>query len=260
MFAEDAVIRRVNREAILLAGGGRALLMQLSHPLVAAGVRDHSNFQADPYPRLWRTLEATYTIVFGADAQAHAVAAHLTRVHDSVTGPGYRANDLELLLWVHATLIDTSLDIYERIYGPLPPAEAARYYHESTAMAELLGVPRPAQPPDIEAFRRYVATTVDHLQVTPAARNLARSVLHPPVPRPASPLAALQRLLTAGLLPSRLRGQYHLRWSRAHGAAFAATVAAARLTYPRLPGAVRHAPAWFMTAPAFEAGAPLPPQ
>jgi len=254
VFPGDAVIRRVNREAILLAGGGRALLMQLAHPLVARGVHEHSNFEADPYPRLWRTLEATYTVVFGTDAQARAVARHLERLHDRVTGPGYRANDPELLLWVHATLIDTSLEIYERVYGPLPLDEAARYYDDSTCMAELLGVPRAMQPPDLAGFRRYVADTVAALEVTPTALALSRSILHPPLPRLAYPVAALQRLVTTGLLPSTLRGQYRLPWSPMRAAAFGASVAATRAVYPRLPAGLRGAPAWFMVAPWWSAG------
>src|SRR5437764_11243732 len=103
LFPRDAVIRRVNGEGVLLLGGGRALLMQLAHPSVAAGVADHSDFRRDPMSRLQRTLDATNTIVFGSEEQARQTAAAIQRVHDTVTGPGYRANDPDLLLWVHAT-------------------------------------------------------------------------------------------------------------------------------------------------------------
>ena len=115
MFAADAVIRRVDGEGVLLLGGGRALLMQLAHPAVAAGVSDHSDFRDDPFVRLRRTLDASYAIVFGEADEAAEVAAAVRAVHATVTGPGYRADDPALLLWVHATLVDTALRIYERL-------------------------------------------------------------------------------------------------------------------------------------------------
>ena len=154
---------------------------------------------------------------------------------------------------MHATLIDTSLAIHDLVFGPLAPVEAARYHRETTRMAELLGVPLACQPPDLPAFRRYVAETTASLEVTPTALRLAEAVLHPPLPRAAAPVAALQRLVTAGLLPPSLRRQYGLRWTPAHSAAFAALTASARIAYPRLPGSLRHAPAWFMVAPTFRA-------
>src|SRR5947199_9427731 len=109
LFPEDAVIRRVDGEGVLLLGGGRALLMQLAHPQVAAGVADHSGFASDPFGRLRRTLEATYTIVFGSEEEADLVARQLWAVHERVTGPGYHANEPELLLWVTANLIETAM-------------------------------------------------------------------------------------------------------------------------------------------------------
>ena len=93
LFPRGSVIRRVDGEAVLLLGGGRALLMQIAHPKVAAGVADHSGFAEDPFGRLQRTLEATYTIVFGTEEQADLVARQLWAVHEHVTGPGYPAND-----------------------------------------------------------------------------------------------------------------------------------------------------------------------
>ena len=92
-FAADAVIRRVDAEGSILLGGGRALLLQLAHPKVAAGVAEHSDFEGDPLRRLRGTLEATYTIVFGTDEAAAEVADRVQRIHAHVTGPGYEAND-----------------------------------------------------------------------------------------------------------------------------------------------------------------------
>src|SRR2546429_319415 len=118
-FPPDAVVRRVDGEAVLLLGGGRALLMQLAHPMVARGVAEHSQFEADPFSRLQRTLDAVTTIVFGTEDEARQVAAVVGAVHERVFGDGYRANDPDLLMWVHATLIDTALRVHARFLRPL---------------------------------------------------------------------------------------------------------------------------------------------
>ena len=109
MFPPGAVIRRVNEEPAILFGAGRALLLQLAHPHVAAGVDQHSDFQHNPFKRLRGTLEAVYAMVYGPRELAEGVGRRIRWVHDHVTGPGYRANDPENLLWVHATLLDSAL-------------------------------------------------------------------------------------------------------------------------------------------------------
>ena len=219
--------------------------MQLAHPLVARGVADHSGFEADPFARLQRTLDASYTIVFGSEEAARRVARRIHNVHRRVTGDGYEANDPELLLWVHSTLVDTALRIHSRFLGPLPRHEAEAYYLQSTRVAELLGVPLECQPADLEAFRRYVRHQVATLQVSDEARTLARSVLHPKVPLGAvmgQPISLVARNLTAGLLPAPLRTAYGLSWDPARQAAFAAACLAARQLLPRVPGRLRRAP------------------
>ena len=242
LFPADAIVRRVDAEGVLLLGGGRALLMQLAHPDVAAGVADHSDFSSDPFARLRRTLDATFTIVFGTVAQAEATAAALRSVHDRVVGPGYAANDPELLLWVHATLIDTALRIHNRFLRPLRPDEAERYYDESMTIAEVIGIPRSAQPPDLTAFRAYVRDMVGSLEVTDTARRLADAVLHPRLPWLAEPGLALARELTTGLLPRRLREQFGLGWDRNRKTALLLAAAASRQVLPRVPSFVRRAP------------------
>jgi uncharacterized protein (DUF2236 family) len=233
------VIRRVDGESVLLLGGGRALLMQLAHPLVADAVAEHSGFQSDPFARLQRTLEATFIIVFGTVEEAHEAAAGVRAVHDRVVGRGYRADDPELLLWVHATLVDTALRVHKRFLQPLRPADAERYYQESTVVAELLGVPRDVQPPDLDSFRAYVRRCVATLTVSDTARRLAHDVLHPRLPWVVEPAAELGRQLTAGLLPPPLRLQYGLSWDGHRERALLLASVGSRLVLPRVPGVVR---------------------
>jgi uncharacterized protein (DUF2236 family) len=239
LFADDSVIRRVDRETVLLLGGGRALLMQLAHPLVAQGVADHSGFQSNPWSRLQRTLEASYTIVFGSTAAAEQTAAQVQAVHRRVVGPGYSANDPSLLLWVHATLVDTAMRVYRRFVGPLSAGEAAAYYEESKTVAALLGCPVDAQPDTLDDFRAYVREMVATLEVGDTARGLARSILHPRAPLVVSPAFALGRELTVGLLPRPLREGYGLRWDARRQAALLAAGLSSRAVLPRLPGFLR---------------------
>jgi uncharacterized protein (DUF2236 family) len=239
MFERGDVIRRVDGEAVLLLGGPRAVLMQLAHPSVAAGVADHSDFRNDTFGRLRRTLEVTTTMVFGTEAQATQAAAALRAVHDRVTGDGYRANDPELLLWVHATLVDTALRVHGRFLAPLSPADAERYYQQSAVLAEAIGVPRSMQPDDLADFRDYVRTMVGSLEVTDRARDVARSVLHPPIPLVAEPFAEVARQITVGLLPPPLRRQFGFRWDRRRAAALDAASLASRRVLPLVPTPLR---------------------
>jgi uncharacterized protein (DUF2236 family) len=238
-FSDDSVIRRVNGEAVLLLGGGRALLMQLAHPSVAQGVAEHSDFSSNPFARLQRTLEASYTIVFGSVEAAEQTAAGVRAVHDRVRGEGYTANDPELLLWVHATLVDTAMRVYGRFVRPLSHDDAEAFYQQSKTVADLLGCPIDAQPSTLADFRSYVRGMVGSLEVSGQARALAREVLHPRAPWIAGPAFEVARQLTVGLLPPPLRAGYGLRWDRPRQAALLAAGASARLMVPRLPGMLR---------------------
>src|SRR5919201_4124212 len=131
--------------------------MQLAHPAVATAVDEHSDFPRRPYERLWRTLESMLTITFGDTQQSAAAAERVNAVHRGVVGDTYRATDPDLLLWVHATLVDSALVVYERFVGPLTPAERAGFWEESKVTARLLGVPDARLPRTLDDFRRWFA-------------------------------------------------------------------------------------------------------
>jgi uncharacterized protein (DUF2236 family) len=246
-FPPDAVIRRVDGENALLFGAGRALLMQLAHPAVAQGVADHSDFEHDPLRRLRGTLDASYTVVFGTRQQAERMAATIRRVHRHVTGEGYRADDPALLLWVHATLVDTALRVYRTLIGPLDPDEEAEYYEQSCVVAELLGCPRHDQPADLAAFRDYMRTMVCTLEVTPTARRVAAAVLRPrlqlagrvPIGTAAEPALALVRFLAVGMLPEPLRTQYGFPWDARRQMALRIGTEATRRALALVPSPLR---------------------
>jgi len=234
---------RVNREAALLLGGGRALLMQVAHPLVAAGVADHSDFQADPLRRLNRTMDLSLALSFGSSEEVRAAARQINRTHERVTGAGYHALDPDLLLWVHATLIDSALLTYRTFVGPLDGAEAEAYYQEAKPIGALLGIPKSRFPTSLADLDAYLATMLaGPVQPDETSCRLARLVLRPPIRRVPRARFAPVEAITAGLLPEGLRRAYDLRWGGPSRALFRA----ARAMVPRLlaatPEAIRVVP------------------
>lgn len=256
VFGPDTVTWRVNREAVLLLGGGRALLMQVAHPLVAAGVAAHSDFERQALRRLWRTLDAMLTITFGGAASAMRAVHGIERIHarvhgvlDADLGPfergtRYDAEDPQLLLWVHATLVDTALQVHRLCVQPLSAHDERRYYDESKVVGRLLGIPNALLPPTLAAFREYVDSMIngDLLAVGPASRDIAASILSPPVATALKPIFQVANAFTVGLLPPVLRARYGLRWDAGREAAFRLLIATIRRLLPHLPGAVRYLP------------------
>jgi len=240
---------RVNREAALLLGGGRALLMQVAHPLVAAGVAEHSDFQRDPLARLSRTMELSLALTFGSREEVRAAARQINRTHERVSGIGYQALDPELLLWVHATLIDSALLSYRTFVGPLTTAEAEAYYQEAKPIGALLGIPAGRFPPRLAEFDAYLEKMLaGPAQPDETGRKLAALVLRPPIRRMPGALFAPLEAITAGLLPEPLRRAYGLRWGRPSRALFSAV----RAALPRLLSAT---PEVFRVVPPARAAA-----
>src|SRR5258708_28705141 len=214
LFEEDSITRRVNRENILLLGGGRALLMQLAHPKVAAGVDEHSDFRAHPIRRLRRTIRMTMAIVFGDRDTALAAARGVNQVHAKVQGAGYRALDPDLLLWVYATLADTALVTYEAFVKPLLAREREEFHQEFKLLGELLGVPPDRFPHTARDFDPCLEQMVSDgpVRVDARARELAEQVMRPPTRVLPGPVMIPLNVITTGLLTPPLREQYGLPW------------------------------------------------
>jgi uncharacterized protein (DUF2236 family) len=215
LFKEDSITRRVNRENILLLGGGRALLMQLAHPQVAAGVDEHSDFRTHPVRRLRRTIRMTMAIVFGDRETALGAARAVNQVHANVRGQGYRALDPELLLWVHATLADTALVTYETFVQRMLPREREEFYEEFQLLGELLGIPRDRFPGTYSDFQGYLDRMMSAdgpVRVDARALELAAHILRPPLRLLPGPAMFPLNVVTTGLLPSSMRKQYRLAW------------------------------------------------
>jgi len=227
LYPDDSITRRINRENVLLLGGGRALLMQLAHPAVAAGVDEHSDFRTHPVRRLRRTVRMTMAIVFGDRETALAAARAVNRTHGRVRGEGYHALDPDLLLWVHATLVDSALVVYDTFVSRLRRREREEFYQESKLIGELLGIPRSHPPRSYAGFESYMERMLaGPVRVGEQARSLGRLVLRPPLRLIPGPVMVPFEVITAGLLPAALREQYGLPWGAAQRRAYRLAVAA----------------------------------
>jgi uncharacterized protein (DUF2236 family) len=225
LYGPESIAWRLNREAYLLLGAGpRALLLQLAHPLVAEGVDQHSNFRRDPWGRLHGTLASYLRIVYGTRHGAQAEIRRLNSLHRAVRGPvadataraitgaeAYEARDPVLSLWVHATLVESTMAVYDAWFEPLGAGQRARFYAETVPIGRAFGIPDELLPADLAAFETYWSAMLapgGPVHVTPTARDLVATILHPPV----GPLPTIlyDWLLWPAmeLLPGRVRDEY----------------------------------------------------
>lgn len=225
IFGPESMSWKVNREAALFLGAGRAALLQLAHPWVAAAREQHSNLLNDPIARFHNTFRIVFTMVFGSLEQALAASRHLHTLHTGIRGEmpervarwsgntHYEANEPGALRWVYATLVDSAAVAYGSLY-PFSTEERVRYYHESKTMAALFGLPAAALPEDWPGFSRYMAemSASDELGVGASARAMAPAILRGAgswvwIPR-------WYRALTAEWLGPRFREGFALPWSQ----------------------------------------------
>ena len=247
MTRDDPVSRRINAERIVLFGWGRAILMQLAHPLIAAGVYDHSGFRSTTWAavsRLYHTVHAMLSLTFGSDVERERALDGIRQIHRRVhgqlktrtrhfpEGTPYSAEDPDLVLWVHGTLLESVLLAYEQLVGPLTMAERDTYCAEAAPIAVALlarshEVPRTWADARAYLDRMYAS---GHLDVTDQARTLARAVLSPPAAAQwiAGPATWANRIVTLGLLPAAVRQQYGFDWTPGHQRTFNALVPAMR--------------------------------
>jgi uncharacterized protein (DUF2236 family) len=254
-FSDDSMVRRVNREGVVLLGGGRALLMQIAHPMIAAGVAEHSAFPDKGRERLMRTLRLTFAIIFGSERQAMDAIEDINLVHQRVYGPGYSATDPDLLFWVHAVFIDTTLLFYGRFVRRMSLTEKETYYQEAKKVALLLGIPDATMPADLKAFEAYMAEAIAAIRVSADGRRLAPEVLSN---APGGPVTRwLMRRVTVESLPAHLREQFGFSSSSAEAKLVELLGGASRLVTPLVPSFLRRPP-WFLMPPGDGVGSRVP--
>ncbi|MGH3435096.1 MAG: oxygenase MpaB family protein [Sciscionella sp.] len=231
------------REGALLAGGARAILLQIAHPSVGRGVADHSDFANRAVDRLRTTLSYIYCVTFGTQQERREISRLVSAIHRKVTGPGYAALDPELQLWVAATLYDTSAMLYRQWVGPLDEDAAEAAYQQYRVLGTALQVRDEMWPADRAAFRDYWDHMVATVEVTDHARGVCHDLLHPTsLPLPLRAGMPVNRFVTAGLLPERLRQAYGIRWDERRQQRFERFTRTVNAVYPMLPTTVRELP------------------
>lgn len=250
-FGPNSMSWRVYRESAAFLGAGRAALLQLAHPWVAASLLQHSNFRNNAIGRFHSTFRVIYTMLFGTRAQAIAASRQLYARHNGIRGElhyavgsyphgeHYEANEIHALRWVYATLIESVILAYELVLPPLAADEREQFYAESKLWAALFHLPPSTLPANWPAFVRYEAEMMESaaLQVDDHARMLGDSVLsgvgtwiHPP---------RWYRALTAGWLPPRLREGFQLPFGAQEEKMSRRAARRLRFLYPRVPSILR---------------------
>jgi uncharacterized protein (DUF2236 family) len=243
-FGPGSITWQVNRESALFLGAGRAALLQLAHPWVAAALAQHSNLLHDAVGRFHSTFRVIYTMLFGTRAQAVEASRQLYQRHTGIAGElahgeHYQANEVAALTWVHATLVESAMLAYDFVLTPLTPAQREQYYAESKRMAALFGIPAEALPQDWAAFARYTAEMFDspRLSVDAQALALGRSVLsgvgtwlRPP---------HWYQAITAYWMPSRLRTAFALSYGAREQKAVSHAARWLPRLYPYIPRPLR---------------------
>lgn len=221
LFGPDSVSWRIHGDPSMALAGFRALFLQALHPLAMAGVAGHSDFRADPWGRLLRTAEYVGVVTFGTAAEAERAGARVRGIHRRVSGlepesgTPYRADDPELLTWVHCSEVDSFLACYRRSGGPMTRADADRYVAEQTRAGALVGLDPATLPASVTELADYYEMARPSLRLTAAARRAAGFVLLPPMPSrligiPGRPAWAGLATLGFALLPRWARRMYRL--------------------------------------------------
>jgi uncharacterized protein (DUF2236 family) len=217
LFGPDSVAWRLHADPSMLVGAMRALLVQALEPRAMAGVVQHSDYKADPWGRLNRTIRFVLDTTYGDTRAAEAACEGVRRIHDRiqgvdpVSGRAYSAHDPDLLLWIHAVEVHSAVFAYRSYAGGLADADADRYVDEMVRVAELLGMPTEMAPRSMGELRDYLRS-VDGLQATDGARESMRLILYPPMPLALRPLWVLPASAAIAALPRFARGMYGLPW------------------------------------------------
>jgi len=222
-FGPDSMMWKVNKEITVLFGGARALLMHAAHPLIAAGARQTSFYQRDPWKRLIRTLSLQNSVTFGSKDEANDSAHRINKLHevingtDEVTGGYYDALDHEQLLWVHACLQISSIYFYEKTVRKLTESEKNKYHEENSLAAEMVLVNKKLMPKTHEELKQWVITKSrkkNYILKTDVAEDVYNIIKGGPVPRHIKPIWPFIAFTAFNTLPKEFRVLYGIRETR----------------------------------------------
>lgn len=260
LFGPDSMMWRISR--YMAPGGlgaGRALLLQISHPWITAGIDEHSVTRKDPLKRARDTFRYILTMVYGTREQALAAAHDVRIIHDKVKGhmpynagpfaqgSEYRANEMKAMIWVHATLWETLMLMYEESVGPVSDFDKERYYEETKLFAYLFGIPEEALPAHWWDFLAYCQKMrEEQLAVTPASKELASYLFGVHSIGGAFLWLPMQyeKLVTAANMPDKLREGYGFGWGPTRNLVYTTSMATVRGMHHVFPDFLLENPAY----------------
>ncbi len=243
-FGPQSMMWQVNKEITVLFGGARALLMHAAHPLIAAGARQTSFYQRDPWKRLIRTLSLQNSVTFGTKEEADESAHRINKLHevikgdDEITGGYYDALDHEQLLWVHACLQISSIYFYEKTVKKLTESEKNQYHDENSIAAEMVLVDRKIMPKTHEELKDWViekSREKDYLVLTDVAIDVADIISGGPVPRHIKPIWPFIAFTAFNTLPPEFKNIYGIKETKFKTALLNFNLYLLKYTRPFLP-------------------------
>ena len=243
-FGPDSMMWKVNKEITVLFGGARALLMHAAHPLIAAGARQTSFYQRDPWKRLIRTLSLQNSVTFGTKEEADESAHRINKLHevikgtDEVSGGYYDALDHEQLLWVHACLQISSIYFYEKTVKKLTMEEKDLYHKENTVAAEMVLVDPKQMPTTHEGLKQWViekSKEKDYLMMTDVAKDVYEIIGGGPVPTHIKPIWPFIAFTAFNTLPKEFKQIYGIKETKFKSVLVSFNLAMLKYTRPLLP-------------------------
>jgi uncharacterized protein (DUF2236 family) len=252
-FGPESITWKMYREPYILLGSSRALLLQIAHPAIADGVKNYSNFQKKMAGRAHRTFTSMIRIWFGDKNTAINSAKRLYNIHSMIRGTAvweiedetiykpYCAADPDLLFWVLATMIDTTLVVIEKINGTIPSEEKNQFFEESKITAQLMGIPLEDYPKNLESFYQHYYSIIDDktLCVGKAGIEISKAIFNLPYP-----IRKFLQLIAGGFLPLKISHQFGLSMNKFSTLIFNLVVFISKLNYKLMPAFLRYAPAF----------------
>ena len=243
-FGPDSMMWKVNKEITVLFGGARALLMHAAHPLIAAGARQTSFYQRDPWKRLIRTLSLQNSVTFGTKEEANDSANRINKLHevikgtDNITGDIYDALDHEQLLWVHACLQISSIYFYEKTVKKLSDEEKDIYHRENMVAADLVLINVDEMPQTHEELKQWVirkSQSKDYLIITDVAKDVQNIIAGGPVPTHIKPIWPFIAFTAFNTLPKEFKELYGVSESKVKDLILSFNLNFLKYTRPFLP-------------------------
>jgi len=243
-FGPDSMMWRVNKEITVLFGGARALLMHAAHPLIAAGARQTSFYQRDPWKRLIRTLSLQNSVTFGTKEEADESANRINKLHevingkDEITGGHYDALDHEQLLWVHACLQISSIYFYEKTVKKLSDTEKDQYHLENTVAAKMVLVDTSIMPKTHQELKEWVikkSKEDKYLVMTDVAKDVYDIIGGGPVPTHIKPIWPFIAFTAFNTLPKEFKEIYGIKETKFKSSIVSFNLAMLKYTRPLLP-------------------------